>query len=72
MRKALADELKLAGIYAEGGRPVLTGKLDALGFSSVTGRWNLGVTLTEIVPTPGSGTEPGVAFTVDSGGRVSP
>lgn len=31
-----------------------------------------GVTLTEIVPTPGSGTEPGLAFTVDSGGRVSP
>jgi len=31
-----------------------------------------GVRLTEIVPTPGSGTEPGLAFTIDSRGRVSP
>jgi hypothetical protein len=31
-----------------------------------------GVMLTEIVPTPGSGTEPGLAFTVDSSGRVTP
>lgn len=30
------------------------------------------VLLTEIVPTPGSGTEPGLAFTVDSRGRVTP
>jgi hypothetical protein len=28
--------------------------------------------LTEIVPTPGTGTEPGLAFTVGSDGRVTP
>jgi hypothetical protein len=31
-----------------------------------------GVLLSEIVPTPGSGTEPGLAFTVDARGRVTP
>lgn len=30
------------------------------------------VLLTEIVPTPGSGTEPGLAFTVLANGRVTP
>ncbi len=30
------------------------------------------VLLTEIVPTPGSGTEPGLAFTVNTSGRVTP
>lgn len=30
------------------------------------------VLLTEIVPTPGSGTEPGLAFTVSTDGRVRP
>jgi hypothetical protein len=30
------------------------------------------VLLAEVVPTPGSGTEPGLAFTVASEGRVSP
>jgi len=30
------------------------------------------VLLTEIVPTPGSGIEPGLAFTVDATGRVTP
>lgn len=30
------------------------------------------VLLVEIVPTPGSGTEPGLAFTVSSNGRVTP
>lgn len=31
-----------------------------------------GVLLVDIVPTPGSGTEPGLAFTVDADGRVTP
>lgn len=31
-----------------------------------------GVLLVEIVPTPGSGTEPGLAFSVDAAGRVTP
>lgn len=31
-----------------------------------------GVLLVEIVPTPGSGTEPGLAFSVDASGRVTP
>jgi hypothetical protein len=30
------------------------------------------VLLTEVVPTPGSGTEPGLAFSVGSDGRVAP
>jgi len=30
------------------------------------------VRLTDIVPTPGSGTEPGLAFTVDARGHVTP
>lgn len=30
------------------------------------------VLLTEVVPTPGSGTEPGLAFTVSADGRVTP
>jgi len=30
------------------------------------------VLLTDVVPTPGSGTEPGLAFTVSSTGRVTP
>lgn len=30
------------------------------------------VRLVEVVPTPGSGTEPGLAFAVDSNGRVTP
>lgn len=30
------------------------------------------VLLTEVVPTPGSGAEPGLAFSVSSGGRVTP
>lgn len=30
------------------------------------------VLLVEVVPTPGSGTEPGLAFTVSSNGRVTP
>lgn len=31
-----------------------------------------GVVLSDIVPTPGSGTEPGLAFSVDAAGRVTP
>ena len=30
------------------------------------------VLLVDVVPTPGSGTEPGLAFTVSSNGRVTP
>ncbi|MBI1875192.1 MAG: hypothetical protein HYZ58_18215 [Acidobacteria bacterium] len=30
------------------------------------------VLLVDVVPTPGSGTEPGLAFTVSPGGRVTP
>jgi hypothetical protein len=30
------------------------------------------VLLTQIVTTPGSGPEPGLAFAVDAGGRVTP
>jgi hypothetical protein len=30
------------------------------------------VLLTQVVPTPGSGTEPGLAFSVSSNGRVTP
>ena len=30
------------------------------------------VRLVDIVPTPGTGTEPGLAFTVDAGGGVTP
>ena len=30
------------------------------------------VRLVEVVPTPGTGTEPGLAFTVNAGGAVTP
>lgn len=45
IRKALIDELQVAGIYAESSPVVLTGNLDKVDFSSTEGKWMLAVTV---------------------------
>src|SRR5262249_40622253 len=45
VRKALIDELQLAGIYAESAPVSLTGNLDRIDFSSTDGKWNLAMTV---------------------------
>ena len=46
VRKALIDELQLAGAYGESAPVVLTGNLDRVDFSSTEGKWMLAVTVT--------------------------
>lgn len=46
IRKALADELKVAGVYDEGASLVLAGSVDNLAFSSTTGSWDIALTVT--------------------------
>ena len=45
LRKALIDELQVAGIYAESAVVVLTGNLDQIDFSSSEGKWTLAMTV---------------------------
>lgn len=46
IRKALADELKLAGLYDDGAGISLTGAVDNLAFSSSVGFWDIALTVT--------------------------
>ena len=46
IRKALADELKVAGRYDERADVVLTGSVDNLAFSSSVGSWDITLTVT--------------------------
>jgi hypothetical protein len=43
--KALADELKLAGLYDANARVTLTGSVDSLAFSSSVGFWDIALTV---------------------------
>lgn len=45
IRSALVSELKIAGTYSISAPIRLTGNLDHIDFSSVTGTWNLGLTV---------------------------
>jgi hypothetical protein len=45
VRKALVAEMKIAGIYADNAATVLTGSLDAIDFSTMSGNWRLSLTL---------------------------
>jgi len=45
IRKALIDELKIAGVYDERGPVTLTGSLDKLAFSSTVAWWDLTLTV---------------------------
>jgi hypothetical protein len=45
LRSSLVSELKIAGAYAAGAPVQLTGRLDNIDFSSVSGAWNLGLTV---------------------------
>ena len=45
IRKGLVDELRLAEVYSASSPIVLTGNLDAVDFSSVSGSWNLALTV---------------------------
>ncbi len=45
IRKALIDELKVAGVYDERGNVTLTGSLDRLAFSSTVAYWDLTLTV---------------------------
>lgn len=45
IRKALIDELKIAGVYDERAPVTLTGTLDHLAFSSTVAWWNLTLTV---------------------------
>lgn len=45
IRKALVDELKLAGTFSTTSPVTLTGNLDAIDFSSSSGNWNLALTI---------------------------
>jgi hypothetical protein len=45
IRKALVDEFKIAGLYADGAAIVLTGMLDQLDFNSTVGSWDMTLTV---------------------------
>ena len=45
VRKALIDELQLAGIYAESAPVGLTGNLDQIDFDSSAGKWTMALTV---------------------------
>jgi hypothetical protein len=45
VRKALIDELQVAGLYAESAPVTLTGNLDRLDFSSTEGKWSMAMTV---------------------------
>lgn len=46
VRKALLDELRMADAYSTSAPVTITGNLDAIDFSSNSGYWNLGLTVT--------------------------
>jgi hypothetical protein len=45
VRSSLVSELKIAGAYAPNAPVQLSGRLDNIDFSSVSGAWNLGLTV---------------------------
>ncbi|MBI5583811.1 MAG: hypothetical protein HY892_08290 [Deltaproteobacteria bacterium] len=45
IRKALIDELKVANAFSATAPATITGKLEAIDFSSMEGRWNIKLTL---------------------------
>lgn len=45
IRKAMVDELKLAGAFSASAPVTLTGNLDSIDFSSASGSWNLALTV---------------------------
>ena len=45
IRKAFVDELKIANIYSTNAPVTLTGNLDAVEFSSTSGKWSLALTI---------------------------
>jgi hypothetical protein len=45
IRNALISEMKIAEVYAESAPVTITGSLDKIDFSSASGKWNLGLTL---------------------------
>lgn len=45
IRRALADELKIAGVYSTNAAIVLTGNLNSIDYSSATGKWDLSLTV---------------------------
>jgi len=45
IRKALVDELKIAGVFSATASVTLTGNLEAIDFSSASGSWNLALTV---------------------------
>jgi hypothetical protein len=45
VKTGFVSELKIAGVYAPAAPAQLTGRLDTIGFSSVGGTWNLGLTV---------------------------
>jgi len=44
-KKALASELRLAGLYSDQAPVTLTGNVDRLDFSSTEGRWDIAMTI---------------------------
>lgn len=46
IRKALIDEMKIAGVYDEAGNVTLTGSVYKLAFSSTVAYWDIGLTVT--------------------------
>lgn len=45
IRKALIDELKMAGSYTNEAPVTITGRLDSIDFSSASGNWKIAMTL---------------------------
>lgn len=45
VRKAFVDEIEVAGDYSASAPVTITGKLDNINFSSMSGNWNLALTL---------------------------
>ena len=45
VRKALLDELRIANAYSPTSAVTLTGNLDSIDFSSISGNWNLSLTV---------------------------
>ncbi len=46
IRKALIDEMKIAGVYDNSGIVTLTGSVDKLAFSSINSFWDINLTVT--------------------------
>jgi len=46
IRQAFIDEMQIAGIYSEDAPVILTGHLDKISFSSMSGKWYIDLTVT--------------------------